>query len=177
MPYSAQFRSRAAIIRSANSSANDLVIIEGISGLDTSLGWVGYAFFVENAETVAALEVDGGETSLDNLVHLCRTHHSQLHRGCFNIHVEKSATTQEPQMVFSTPSGQEIPASFFPQFPDQSVTAAEEALGSAAPDVDANTAVTRWRGEDCDYAMAVEVLLQRDGKLGCSPTLTQTAKA
>jgi glutaredoxin len=29
--------------------------------------------------------------------------------------------------------------------------------------VDATTAVTRWRGEDCDYAMAVEALLARDG--------------
>ena len=109
--------------------------------------------------------VDGGETSLDNLVHLCRTHHTQLHRGYFTIHIENSDTTQESQMVFSTPSGQSIPASFFPQFPEQSVKAAEEALRSAAPDVDPKTAVTRWTGEDCDYGMAIDGLLQRDGKI------------
>jgi len=28
---------------------------------------------------------DGGETRLDNLVTLCRFHHAQLHRGCFDI--------------------------------------------------------------------------------------------
>ena len=39
------------------ASANDNVIIEGISGSDTSLGWVGYAFYQSNAETVKALPV------------------------------------------------------------------------------------------------------------------------
>jgi phosphate transport system substrate-binding protein len=43
------------------ASANDNVIIEGISGTDTSLGWVGYAFFLANQDRVAALEVDGGD--------------------------------------------------------------------------------------------------------------------
>jgi phosphate transport system substrate-binding protein len=43
------------------ASANDNIIIEGISGSDTSLGWVGYAFFVANEDKVAALEVDGGD--------------------------------------------------------------------------------------------------------------------
>ncbi len=39
------------------ASANDNVIIEGISGSPTSLGWVGYAFFVQNEETVRALPI------------------------------------------------------------------------------------------------------------------------
>lgn len=43
------------------ASANDNVIIEGISGTPSSLGWVGYAFYVANQETVRALEVDGGD--------------------------------------------------------------------------------------------------------------------
>lgn len=29
---------------------------------------------------------EGGETSLENLVTLCRYHHRQLHRGCFEVH-------------------------------------------------------------------------------------------
>ncbi len=32
---------------------------------------------------------EGGETSLDNLVTLCRFHHARLHQGCFEIQVEK----------------------------------------------------------------------------------------
>ena len=39
------------------ASANDNVIIEGISGTPTSLGWVGYAFYVNNQEAVKALQV------------------------------------------------------------------------------------------------------------------------
>lgn len=43
------------------ASADDNVIIEGISGSDSSLGWVGFAFYEENADVVKALEVDGGD--------------------------------------------------------------------------------------------------------------------
>ncbi|MGH8945618.1 MAG: substrate-binding domain-containing protein [Acidimicrobiia bacterium] len=43
------------------ASPNDNVIIEGISGNETSLGWVGYAFFQENQDVVKALAIDGGD--------------------------------------------------------------------------------------------------------------------
>jgi phosphate transport system substrate-binding protein len=43
------------------SSGNDNVIIEGIAGSSTSLGWVGYAFYVENQDVVKGIEVDDGE--------------------------------------------------------------------------------------------------------------------
>ncbi len=42
--------------------ANDSVIITNLSGNTTSLGWVGYAFYIENQEAVKALEVDDGES-------------------------------------------------------------------------------------------------------------------
>jgi phosphate transport system substrate-binding protein len=43
------------------ASADDNVIISNIAGAAGSLGWVGFAFADENADTVASLEVDGGE--------------------------------------------------------------------------------------------------------------------
>jgi phosphate transport system substrate-binding protein len=43
------------------ASGDDNVIIEGISGSDTSLGWVGYAFYEASADAVKAIEVDGGD--------------------------------------------------------------------------------------------------------------------
>jgi phosphate transport system substrate-binding protein len=46
------------------ASANDNAIIEGLSGSPTSLGWVGFAFYEENVDTVKALQVSeeaGGE--------------------------------------------------------------------------------------------------------------------
>lgn len=44
------------------ASPNDNVIIEGIAGSQYSLGWVGYAFFAENTDKVAALEVNDGKS-------------------------------------------------------------------------------------------------------------------
>lgn len=43
------------------ASGDDNVIIEGVSGSDSSLGWVGFAFADENSDTVKSLEVDGGD--------------------------------------------------------------------------------------------------------------------
>lgn len=42
------------------ASPNDNVIIDGIGGSDTSLGWVGFAFIQNNPGAVRALDVDGG---------------------------------------------------------------------------------------------------------------------
>lgn len=46
------------------ASPNDNVIIDGIAGSDTSLGWVGFAFVQENEGKVKAMEVDGGKGCL-----------------------------------------------------------------------------------------------------------------
>ncbi|MDP9494679.1 MAG: phosphate ABC transporter substrate-binding protein PstS family protein [Actinomycetota bacterium] len=45
-----------------NASANDNVIVEGITENPTSLGWVGFAFFEENADVLKAIELDNGES-------------------------------------------------------------------------------------------------------------------
>ena len=42
-----------------NSSPNDNVIIQGIEGFDTSLGWVGYAFALEAGARVKLIEIAG----------------------------------------------------------------------------------------------------------------------
>jgi hypothetical protein len=101
---------------------------------------------------------DGGETSLDNLVTLCRAHHRQLHQGCFTITAEKTASGQ--QLVFTARSGRRIQSSFFPQFPDVSAETSADALRTAAPAVDAKTCIPQWHGESCDYGMAIEALLK-----------------
>ena len=50
------------------------------------------------------------------------------------------------------------------QEPQKSVSAetSGDALGHAAPAVDAKTCIPHWHGEDCDYGMAIEALLRRD---------------
>ncbi|MGH8870385.1 MAG: phosphate ABC transporter substrate-binding protein PstS family protein [Acidimicrobiia bacterium] len=45
-----------------NASANDNVIVQGITENPTSLGWVGFAFYEENQEVLKAIEVDSGES-------------------------------------------------------------------------------------------------------------------
>ncbi len=45
-----------------NASANDNVIVQGITENPTSLGWVGFAFFEENQDVLKAIEVDSGES-------------------------------------------------------------------------------------------------------------------
>ena len=46
---------------------------------------------------------DGGETKLDNLVQLCRTHHRLIHEGGFTV--ERTASRQ---FLFTRPDGQVI---------------------------------------------------------------------
>lgn len=43
------------------ASGDDNVIVEGVSGFDSSLGWVGFAFADENSDRIKSLEVDGGD--------------------------------------------------------------------------------------------------------------------
>ena len=107
---------------------------------------------------------DGGETSLGNLVNLCRHHHRLLHREGFSIHVEQGRVAREPMMIFSKPSGERVEESFFPQFSRESAQTSEQALADLVPNLTTATAVTKWRGESCDYQMATQALLQRDGR-------------
>ena len=44
-----------------SASPNDNVIVQGLTGSDSSLGWVGYAFYVENQDALKALDVANDE--------------------------------------------------------------------------------------------------------------------
>lgn len=43
------------------ASANDNVILQGIEGSESSLGWVGFAFYAQAGGTVKGVEIDGGD--------------------------------------------------------------------------------------------------------------------
>jgi phosphate transport system substrate-binding protein len=51
----------AALRPDYQSSPNDNVIIQGIQGSDSSLGWVGFAYAQNAGEGVKELEIDGGD--------------------------------------------------------------------------------------------------------------------
>jgi phosphate transport system substrate-binding protein len=60
----AEERGEEAVARpDYQASANDNVIIEGIAGDPGSLGWVGFAFFVQNQEVVRAVPIAEGTGS------------------------------------------------------------------------------------------------------------------
>ena len=106
---------------------------------------------------------DGGETSLDNLVTLCRYHHRGLHGGEFRI--ERRAGGG---LKFIGNDGRSIAAAIRPQFPG--IGGAAEATRRLEGDnrkrgvaIDRRTAVTRWTGERVDYSLCVGELMHRDG--------------
>ena len=106
---------------------------------------------------------DGGETSLDNLVTLCRHHHRGLHSGEFRI--EHGAGGE---LKFIGNDGQSIAPARYPQFPGVgSAAAAARRLEGDNRErgvaIDRRTAVTRWTGERVDYSLCVGELMRRDG--------------
>ena len=95
----------------------------------------------------------GGETKLENLITLCRFHHTQLHKDVYEIQV------QDQDFVFINQDKEEIPRSIHPQFP---VAEADDRVQSMLNDqahigIDASTAETKWRGDAMDIQMALHV--------------------
>lgn len=80
------------------ASADDNVIIEGISGADTSLGWVGFAFFEENADAVKALEVDGGDGCVAPTAETIASNEYPISRDLF-IYVNTDRATENTTLV------------------------------------------------------------------------------
>ena len=80
------------------ASPNDNVIIEGIAGNGTSLGWVGYAFFVENQDVVKALEVDGGDGCVAPTAQTIASFEYPISRPLF-IYVNKAAAEASPAVA------------------------------------------------------------------------------
>jgi hypothetical protein len=104
---------------------------------------------------------DGGETSLDNLITLCRHHHTTLHNREYEI--EKT----DDQVVFRDRLGREIRRALYPQFPDcpdpqQAMAQAEARHRQLGLNITAHTAVTRWHGERWDLSEVIRELYEAD---------------
>ena len=99
----------------------------------------------------------GGETKLSNLVSLCRFHHRQVHEG--NVVV---LVLDDGAIRFVTPTGQSFDSTLQDQTQRLSdwhqLVATHEEQGLH---IDRRTAATRWDGETCDHARAIESLLHR----------------
>jgi hypothetical protein len=87
--------------------------------------------------------VDGGPTSLDNLVRLCRRHHRAVHEGGFHLIQQADGAA-----VFLHPDGRELePAPSLPR-----------ATARVEPQACAFAAIPVWDGTAFDLVYAVDVL-------------------
>jgi hypothetical protein len=96
---------------------------------------------------------DGGETSMDNLVLLCRTHHRLVHEAGFGVQ-----NVDDQGVVFTMPDGRVIP-----EVPEKrsrgNVFALMLANQKNGLKITPETAIPRWHGEQIDYETAMEMLL------------------
>ena len=95
---------------------------------------------------------EGGETSLDNLVLLCPTHHRLVHEGGFDVQ-----RLYDGAFRFTNPYGVAIrpPRRRETSSPDI-IVVRNESLGLA---IDCETATAHWHGERIDYDHALMVAM------------------
>jgi phosphate transport system substrate-binding protein len=80
------------------TSGDDNVIIENISGSPSSLGWVGYAFAAENADAVKLLEVDGGDGCVAPTAETIASNEYPISRPLF-IYVNGEEAEARPELA------------------------------------------------------------------------------
>jgi phosphate transport system substrate-binding protein len=119
------------------ASANDNVIIEGIQGTASSLGWVGYAFFVSNQESVAALEVDGGDGCVAPTPETIASFEYPISRPLF-IYVNTAKLEENPAT--------EAYVDFY--LSDEGITSAEEVGYVALNDEDLGETRSVWESKE-----------------------------
>ena len=99
---------------------------------------------------------DGGETSMDNLLLLCRRHHRLVHEEGFGLN-----RGADGAINFSLPNGKLIPSGPDTRF-SGNVVALLNRNEQKGLNITPDTIVTKWCGEKMDHQMAVLGLLQRE---------------
>jgi phosphate transport system substrate-binding protein len=80
------------------ASPNDNVIIEGVSGNPTSLGWVGYAFYVQNQSAVRAIPIaESGDNCIEPNEETIASNEYPISRFLY-IYVNKAKLEENPAL-------------------------------------------------------------------------------
>jgi hypothetical protein len=97
---------------------------------------------------------DGGETSMENLVLLCRTHHRLVHEAGYGVQHQA-----DKHVVFSLPDGKIIPE--VPETRSRgNVVEIKSINRKNGLEITAATAIPQWYGDTMDHGTAVDMLLQ-----------------
>jgi phosphate transport system substrate-binding protein len=118
-----------------NASEDDNIIVQGVSGSPNALGYFGFTYFEENAETLKAVEVDGGEGCVAPSAETAEDgSYVPLSRPLF-IYVSKKSWDEKPQVAefvkFYADNDAEIAeAAQFIQLNDEQSTALDDAVSA-----------------------------------------------
>jgi phosphate transport system substrate-binding protein len=81
-----------------NPSANDNVIVENVSAEDTALGWVGFAFAEEQADTLKEIPIDGGSGCIEPTIDTIADGSYPLSRPLY-IYVSNTMLAEKPELA------------------------------------------------------------------------------
>lgn len=79
-------------------SPNDNVIVDGIEGTDTSFGWVGFAFYSAEADSMKAIEIDKGDGCVAPTAETIADGSYPLSRSLY-IYVSKTSLADNPAVA------------------------------------------------------------------------------
>lgn len=97
---------------------------------------------------------DGGETSMNNLVLLCRRHHRMVHEEGFGLHSQADG-----QIYFTDPQGQHLPDTGDTRFRGNVFALTTENTRSGV-NISPETGACQWGGEQLDDDLAILCMLQ-----------------